>query len=135
MLLDAEQSTSTMFFGSTHKSSMAKVCDSLKGKFHKPGQWEGLSHVDSNLVLIEYHDFDANIKKKTVLSNAFVNSKKKPPAAAVPVFDEYKAAFAFCDKFNKGLLKQGGYLRFGDLSHQHNFVVCTAKCVQRLLSN
>ena len=95
VLLDAEQSTSTMFIGSTRKSSMAKVCDSLKGKVNKPGQWEGLYHADSNLVLIEYYDFDPNITKKTVLSNAFVNSEKKPPAATVPVFDEYKAAFAF----------------------------------------
>ena len=46
-------------------------------------------------VLIEYYDFEPNTKKKTVLNNAFVNSKKKPPAAAVPVFDEYKAALLF----------------------------------------
>ena len=71
------------------------MCDSLKGKVNKPGQCEGLYHADSNLVLIEYYDFDPNITKKTVLSNAFVNSEKKPPAATVPVFDEYKAAFAF----------------------------------------
>ena len=89
----------------------------------------GLYHADSNLVLIEYYDFDPNIKKKTVLSNAFVNSKKKPPAAAVPVFDEYEAAFAFCDKFNKGLYercwphKQGGHLWLGDLVNQHNFAM------------
>ena len=44
-----------------------------------------------------------NIKEKTVLSNAFVNSKKKSPAAAAPVFDEYKV---ICDKFNKGLYER-----------------------------
>ena len=94
--------------------SWIKVCDSLKGKVNEPGQWEGLYHADSNLVLIKYYDFDPNIKKKIVLSNAFVNSKKKPPAAAV----------AFCNKFTKGLFKrfwphkQGGYLRLGDLAHQ-----------------
>ena len=76
VLLDAEQSTSTMFIGSTRKSSMAKVCDTLKGEVNKPGQWEGLYHADNNLVLIEYYDFDPNIKKKTVLSNVFVNSKR-----------------------------------------------------------
>ena len=68
MLLEAEQSTPTMFIGSTRKSSMAKVCDSLKGKVNKPGQWEGLYHADSNFVLMKYHDFDPNVKKMTVLS-------------------------------------------------------------------
>ena len=68
MLLDAEQSTPTMFIGCTRKSSMAKVCDSLKGKVNKLGQWEGLYHADSNLVLMKYYDFDPNIKKMTVLS-------------------------------------------------------------------
>ena len=67
VLLDAEQSTSTIFIGSTRKISMAKVCDSLKGKVNKPGQWEGLYHADSHLVLMRYHDFDPNVKKMTVL--------------------------------------------------------------------
>ena len=68
MLLDAEQSTPTMFIGSTRKSGMAKVCDSLKGKVNKPGQSEGLYHADSNLILMKYHDLDPNIKKMIVLS-------------------------------------------------------------------
>ena len=76
---------STMFIGSNRKSSMAKVCDSLKEKVNKPGQWEGLYHADSNLVIIEYYDFDPNIKKKTVLSNVFVNCKIKSYRTAVPV--------------------------------------------------
>ena len=68
MLLDAEQSTPTMFIGSTRKSSMAKVCDSLKGKVNKPGQWEGLYHADSHLVLMKYHDFDSTVQNMPVLS-------------------------------------------------------------------
>ena len=68
MLHDSEQSTSTMFIGSTRKSSMAKVCDFLKGKVNKPGQREGLYHAVSTLVLMKYHDFDPNIKNMTVLS-------------------------------------------------------------------
>ena len=101
-------------------------CVIPKRKGNKPGQWEGLYHADSNLVLIEYYDFDPNIKMKTVLSNAFVN------LVLVPVFNEYKAAFAFCDKFNRGFYercwshKQGGYLRLGDLGHQHNFAMSCA---------
>ena len=82
-----------MFIGSSCKSSMAKVCVSFKGKVNKPGQWEGLYHAHSNLDLIEYYDFDPSIKKNTILSNDFVNFDKKRSAAAMPVFDDYNAAF------------------------------------------
>lgn len=119
----------TLFIGSTRKSSMQAVCSAFKGKVTKPGDWEGLYHAGRNLIMVEYYDFDRNINQKTVLSNAFIHRKMKPASAAVPVYDEYKAAFAFCDKFNKALYqrcwphKQGGNSMLGDVGHQHNFAL------------
>ena len=61
VLLDAEQSTSTISIGSIRKSGMAKVCDSLKGKSKK----QACGRDCTMPTAIEYYDFDPNIKKKT----------------------------------------------------------------------
>ena len=53
--------------------------------------------------MVKFDDFDRNLRQKTVMSDAFVLLAARPHSAAAPVYDDYKAAFTFCDKYNKGL--------------------------------
>ena len=93
---------------------MKTVMAALDGKVNKPGDWEELYNKEKKLLMVKYYDFDKNIRRKTVMSNVFVPFAARPHAAAVPVYDGYKAAFAFCDKYNN---------HPGDLGHQHNFAL------------
>ena len=106
---------------------MKTVMAAFDGKVNKPGDWEGLYNEEKKLLMVKYYDFDRNIMQKTVMSNAFVRFAARLHAVAVPVYDEYEAAF--CDKYNNGLHqrlwphKHGGNYHPGDLGHQHNFAL------------
>ena len=79
---------------------MKTVMAAFDGKVNKPGDWDGLYNEEKKLLMVKYYDFDRNTRQKTVMSNARLHP------AAVPVYDEYKAAFAFCDKYSKGLYQR-----------------------------
>ena len=51
-----------------------------------------------------YHSSrDTNIGKKFTLTNCFERSSNPQPEDRLPIYDEYKAMFSGCDKFNQSL--------------------------------
>ena len=84
------------------------------GKVNKLGDWEGLYNEVNKLLQVKYYDFDRIIRQKTVMSHA------RPRSASVLVYDEYKAAFAFRDKYNKGLHQRSRPHKHGGNYHPRN---------------
>ena len=121
MLTEREEGAnepSTLFIGSARASTMKTVMAAFDGKVNKPGDWEGLYNEEKKLLMVKYYDFDRNIRQKTIMSNGLDHM------LLLSRFMMSKAAFAFCDKYYKGLHqrswphKHGDNYRPGDFGHQ-----------------
>jgi hypothetical protein len=103
------------------------VRDLIKKEVKKPTDWALAWREESKEVFVYVWDADEKIGKKCVISNAFAKWSTKPPAKAVPVYDEYGVAFDLVDSFNEGLTgrtfphKKGGRNRRGELQALNDF--------------
>ena len=68
-----------------------------------PGQCTSAYNNNTGESLTFYHSHDKRVGRKIVYSTAFDLSEQKRPPTYIPIFDEYRALFSGCDKYNHAM--------------------------------
>lgn len=105
----------------------------------KPGQGISYLNSDNNLLFLYQWDVNQDIGKKFVISNGYVKkTKRRNDPKSLPLYNDYRNHFYYCDRFNRKLHDScfchrcGGGNRRGEFGQVHKF--CLGILMQNIIA-